>query len=239
MLGLQTLLDPTTLIILGAFVLGLVLWGVFMARRRPSLRATVLDEPLPYPPPSMLNPEPYVTAPATPSPYAYTEPTLSGYQQTPPAAPPQPTVPSAPAAPPPVVASALQPSRGTALTASYNADSGTMSGPFPLPPQEMPLQDSRLVVPTEVIVLWRSVSRDVEEFTVRIDTVSHDQLVFGGLVHNNRAPQAENALERRLFHTMVLPDESMLSIRTRNGTPIKNVRAWLRSLPDAGEAYLT
>jgi hypothetical protein len=33
---------------------------------------------------------------------------------------------------------------------------------------------------------------------------------------------------------MVLPDESMLSIRMRNGTPIKNVRAWLRSLPDAG-----
>jgi hypothetical protein len=140
-----------------------------------------------------------------------------------------------------MVSSALQNARPAAspATAAFNAETGALTGPFPLPPQDMPLQDSRLVVPTEVVVLWRSVSRDVEEFTVRIDTVSHDQLVFGGLVHNNRAPQPGGALERRLFHTMVLPDESMLSIRTRTGTPIKNVRAWLRGLPDAGEAYVS
>ena len=93
------------------------------------------------------------------------------------------------------------------------------AGPFPLPVSEQPIQDSRLVAPTEVVVVWRTVSQAVEEFAVRIDTVSRDQLVFGGLARNSQMPVENARLERRLFHTMVLPNESMLSIRTRAGSP--------------------
>jgi len=219
--GLQTLLDPMTLIILGVLVLCLVLWAIFAARRRPALRATVQDDAPPPIAPAPRNPGPIAMPPGSGI-DPFTDQTVNMYTPPPPA--PAPSSPMAPT--------------GVPLGAVYNAETGTMTGPFPLPPAEMPLQDSRIVAPTEVVVLWRAVSRDVEEYSVRIDTVSHDQLVFGGLVHNARAPQA-GALERRLFHTMVLPDESMLSIRTRAGTPIKNVRAWLRSLPDAGEPHLT
>ncbi len=222
MLGLQSLLDPLTLIILGVLVLCLVLWGIFAARRRPGLRATVQDEfvgpgPSAMPVGPMSRPGPSI-APETPA-NPFAAPMAAAYVPPPPAA-------RAPATPP------VMPPAATA--ASFDAATGQMRGPFPLPPVDMPLQDSRIVAPTEVVVLWRAVSRDVEEYTVRIDTVSHDQLVFGGVVHNPRMTPAAGGLERRLFHTMVLPDESMLSIRTRSGTPIKNVRAWLRSLPDAG-----
>jgi hypothetical protein len=225
-----------TLIIVGVLVLCLVLWGIFAARRRPGLRATVQDE-MPLPMASAagipLNgggmaglsmagasmagrsaaavaPEPSVNPFSAPMPTAYVPPPPNARPATPPAMP------------------------AAATPATFDPVSGEMRGPFPLPPVDVPLQDSRIVVPTEVVVLWRAVSRDVEEYTVRIDTVSNDQLVFGGLVHNPKVTTPGAKLERRLFHTMVLPDESMLSIRMRNGTPIKNVRAWLRSLPDAG-----
>ncbi len=234
MFGLQSLLDPMTLIILGVLVLCLVLWGIFAARRRPGLRATVQDDaalPMASAPGIRMDADSVLAAgmgrvnlngagPASRMP----EPSVNPFNAPMPTAyvPPPPARPSAP----PVMPVA-------ATAASFDVATGEMRGPFPLPPVEMPLQDSRIVTPTEVVVLWRAVSRDVEEYTVRIDTVSQDQLVFGGLVHNARTNAPGSALERRLFHTMVLPDESMLSIRTRNGTPIKNVRAWLRSLPDA------
>ncbi len=222
--GLQSLLDPMTLIILGVLVLCLVLWGVFAARRRPSLRATVQDGlPLPVPiggasPVNAMGGDGSVRSMVEPSVNPFAAPMPTAYVPPPPVRPQ--------AATPPVMPVA-------ATAASFDVTTGEMRGPFPLPPADMPLLDSRVVAPTEVVVLWRAVSRDVEEYTVRIDTVSHDQLVFGGLVHNSRTASPNGALERRLFHTMVLPDESMLSIRTRSGTPIKNVRAWLRSLPDA------
>jgi len=190
--GLQTLFDPMTLIILGALVLCLVLWGIFAARRKPTLVATVREEPAPVAPP---------------------EATLRP-------APPPPVMPPPPVTAPPPISIPVVP------------QSGFGPGPHPLPPVEAPLVDSRVVTPTEVVVVWRAVSLDVEEYTVRIDTVSRDQLVFGGLARSAQAA-GDARYERRLFHTMVLPNESILSLRTRAGAPINNVRAWLRELPDA------
>jgi len=96
-------------------------------------------------------------------------------------------------------------------------------------PAEEPIQDSRAVVPTDLVLVWRHGLRETE-FVVAVDTVSCDHLAFEG--YASRA--GETARERRLFHTMDLPHECLVAARTPAGQPITDMRDWLAALPLRG-----
>lgn len=92
-------------------------------------------------------------------------------------------------------------------------------------PAEEPIQDSQAVIASDIVLVWRHGVRETE-FAVTVDRVSCDHLAFEGLAH--RAGEAET--ERRLFHTLDLPHECLVSARTPAGQPIGDMRAWLASL---------
>ncbi|MBV9785515.1 MAG: hypothetical protein JO264_17045 [Acidisphaera sp.] len=102
-----------------------------------------------------------------------------------------------------------------------------------LEPDETPLaesllDDSRVVEPAEIILVWQHGAAEPQEYAVRVDTVSRDQLVFEGLA---RRP-GETEGERRLFHTMDMPYEHLVSARTEGGKAIPDMRSWLAGLPE-------